>query len=48
MVYLVGFEPTHPEGTDLQSAVTLQLHRKYIESNKRVEIDDFSNKITDF
>ena len=23
----VGFEPTHPEGTDLQSAATLQLCR---------------------
>lgn len=27
MVGRVGFEPTHPEGTDLQSAATLQLRR---------------------
>ena len=27
LVGKVGFEPTHPKGTDLQSAVTLQLHR---------------------
>lgn len=26
MVGSVGFEPTHPKGTDLQSAVTLQLY----------------------
>ena len=27
MVGGVGFEPTHPEGTDLQSAAALQLYR---------------------
>ena len=27
MVGRVGFEPTHHEGTDLQSAATLQLRR---------------------
>ena len=27
LVGRVGFEPTHPEGTDLQSAATLQLRR---------------------
>lgn len=27
LVYHVGIEPTHPEGTDLQSAATLQLRR---------------------
>ena len=27
MVDIVGIEPTHPEGTDLQSAATLQLRR---------------------
>ncbi len=27
MVGKVGFEPTQPKATDLQSAVTLQLHR---------------------
>ena len=27
LVVHVGFEPTHPEGTDLQSAATLQLRR---------------------
>lgn len=27
MVGGVGFEPTHPKGTDLQSAATLQLRR---------------------
>ena len=27
LVYQVGIEPTHPEGTDLQSAAALQLDR---------------------
>jgi hypothetical protein len=38
LVGKVGFEPTQPKATDLQSAVTLQLHRlPLIEPPKGIE-----------
>ena len=40
LVEVVGFEPTHPVGTDLQSAAPLQLRRTsiYLVDRKRIEL----------